>query len=282
MESQSSKDLKVNAAFTDEHTETRDGCRIAFGRMGHADAGGPRIVLVHALAMNRFFWQEVAERLIDTTAMLAIDCRGAGQSGKPVAAYTVEQFADDIADVLDHVSWQDAFIAGASMGGCVSLAFAARYPQRALGLGLIDTTAWYGPEAAKAWAERAAKAELGGMAALIDFQLARWFSDAFREAQAERVQRAVDIFLCNDVTAYAATCQMLGAYDMRAALARLTLPTRILVGEEDYATPVAMAQALHQGIKSSTLRVLTGVRHFSPLEVPDVIAAELSQLAKGR
>ena len=71
---------------------------------------------------------------------------------------------------------------------------------------------------------------------------------------------------------------MLGACNMTAALPRLTMPVRIAVGEEDYATPVAMAQALHRGIAGSTLTVIRNARHLTPLECPDRIAAELRAL----
>jgi 3-oxoadipate enol-lactonase len=58
----------------------------------------------------------------------------------------------------------------------------------------------------------------------------------------------------------------------------MTMPTAIVVGEEDYATPVAMAEAMHQAIAGSTRTALKGARHLTPLEMPDVIAAELRAL----
>ena len=75
--------------------------------------------------------------------------------------------------------------------------------------------------------------------------------------------------------AYVATCHMLGAFDLRAALPSLKTPTRILVGEEDYATPPAMAQALHAGIAGSHYTLLPKARHLTPLERPDDVAAEI-------
>jgi 3-oxoadipate enol-lactonase len=164
------------------------------------------------------------------------------------------------------------------MGGCIALAFAAAHPARTAGLGLIDTTAWYGPEAPKQWAERGARAAAEGMAALVEFQTTRWFGDAFRAQRPDIVARCVDVFLSNDVAAYVETCRMLGAADLRAALPSMTMPTAIVVGEEDYATPVAMAEAMHQGIAGSTLMVLKGARHLTPLEAPDAIARELHAL----
>ena len=216
--------------------------------------------------MDHTFWLPVIEHL--DAAVLVYDCRGHGASDKPAGPYTVELFAHDLADLLDHVGWASALVAGASMGGCISLAFAAAYPARTAALGLIDTTAWYGAEAPKQWAERADKAVETGLGSLVGFQTTRWFGDAFRANHPDVVKHCVDVFLRNDVKAYAETCKMLGSCDLRAALAGMKMPTAVVVGEEDYATPVAMAQALHRGIAGSTLTVLPGARHLTPLEQP--------------
>jgi pimeloyl-ACP methyl ester carboxylesterase len=71
---------------------------------------------------------------------------------------------------------------------------------------------------------------------------------------------------------------MLGAADLRSALPRIEVPTAIVVGEEDYATPLAMAQELHRGIRGSRLTVLKGARHLTPLECPHEVAGVLGRL----
>lgn len=233
-------------------------------------------MLIHSLAMDRNFWRPVAERM--NASVLLYDCTGHGESAKPAGPYTVEGFADDLAELLDHIGWDSALVAGASMGGCVALAFASRFPDRLSALGLVDTTAWYGPDAPRQWEERAQKALAGGLQALVDFQVTRWFSEAFRASQPQIVARCVATFLKNDVEAYAATCRMLGAADLRKALAMIRVPTAIVVGEEDYATPLAMAEALRRSIAGSTLAVLKKARHLTPLEEPAEIAAQLQRL----
>jgi 3-oxoadipate enol-lactonase len=92
------------------------------------------------------------------------------------------------------------------------------------------------------------------------------------------VDRTVATFVKTDPKAYAETCRMMGAFDLRDKLAALRMPTRIAVGEEDYATPVAMSEALHQGISGSTLNVIAGGRHLTPLECPVQIAGEIEKL----
>ena len=181
-------------------------------------------------------------------------------------------------DVVDALQWQDVVVAGASMGGCVALQFAADNPDMTRGAGLIDTTAWYGETAPADWNARAERGIKEGLGALLDFQKTRWFSDRFREEHPEVVQRCIDTFLRNDVQAFAATCRMLGAYDGRSQLGKITAPTAVVVGEEDYAATPAMARVMHEGIPQSTLTEIPAARHLTPLETPEIIADHLRRL----
>jgi 3-oxoadipate enol-lactonase len=267
--------VSENFRMTASTMKVRDGAALVYEVQGRARDTLP-VVLIHSLGMDRGFWNAVAPALTATTAVLTYDCRGHGQSDKPAGPYRVEWFADDLADLLDHVGWRAAVVAGASMGGCITLAFAAAYPARAAALGLFDTTAWY--DAPDKWEERAATAEAKGLAALIEFQTTRWFSDGFRASRRDVLDASVTVFLGNKPQAYAETCRMLGACNLTAALPRLKMPTRIVVGEEDYATPVAMSEALHRGIAGSTMTVIPNARHLTPLECPERVAAELCAL----
>lgn len=259
---------------------TRDGVRIAFRRTASRQEKVLRIVLVHSLALDASVWDEVIPELAPAAEVLAIDCRGHGRSDKAAGPYTVELFADDLADVLDHVGWREAVIAGCSMGGCVAQAFAARHETRVRGLVLIDTTAWYGADAPAEWRKRAATAKAEGLTGMAAFQTTRWFGDRFRSERPERVTAAMEVFTANDLDCYAATCAMLGDADLRAALAGFHWPVSVIVGEEDYATPVAAAQSLQAAIPGATLQVLPGARHLTPIECPDVIARAIGSLTE--
>ena len=116
------------------------------------------------------------------------------------------------------------------------------------------------------------------MRGMIDFQLTRWFSDDFRGRHPDVLKRTTDVFVANDLDCYAASCELLGVADTRAQLGTFTMPVAIVVGEEDYATPVAMARQLHEAIPQSTFSILPRARHLTPIECPDRIASELREL----
>jgi 3-oxoadipate enol-lactonase len=145
----------------------------------------PRLVLIHSLALDRSVWDGVVTQLNDEAEILTFDCRGHGKSPRTPGPYTTELFARDLAELLDHLGWDRAVVAGCSMGGNVAQTFAAQHSERVSALGLIDTTAWYGAEAAAKFKERADLARTDGLRSMIGFQLTRWFSDAFRAGHPE-------------------------------------------------------------------------------------------------
>ena len=260
------------------HFTTSDGCAIDYSLHAGRDAKAPRLALIHSLALDRTIWDGVVRELAGDVHVLTYDCRGHGKSGKPAGPYTVEQYARDLAELFDHLDWSSAAVAGCSMGGCVAQAFGGMYPARATALGLIDTTAWYGAEAPKQWRERAANVRANGLGGMVDFQVSRWFGDKFRAEHPDLVQAAANVFLANDLEAYASTCILLGDADVRPFHAGMKMPVAVIVGEEDYATPVAMARQIHESTTGSTLTILPGARHLTPIESPERIAVELRAL----
>jgi 3-oxoadipate enol-lactonase len=257
---------------------TSDNCAIAYALWPPPKPGAPRLALIHSLALDGSIWNGVAAKLAGQAEILTYDCRGHGQSDRSSGPFTTDLFASDLAELFDQVGWPAAVVAGCSMGGCVAQAFAGRNPTRVNALGLIDTTAWYGADAPKNWRERAAAARSKGLAGMVDFQVTRWFSDRFGIAHPELVKEMTRVFLANDVDCYAATCVMLGDADVRPYLPTLRMPVAVIVGEEDYATPIAMSRQLHEAIRGSTLTILPGGRHLTPVECPDQIAAQLVTL----
>jgi 3-oxoadipate enol-lactonase len=255
----------------------RDGTRIAY-RLWDGAVHLPRIAAVHSLALAGGMWEGVAQALAGRARLLAIDARGHGASGRAAGPYDTALFADDLAAAMDAVGWNAATIAGCSMGGCIAQTFAANHPARTEALVVFDTTAWYGAEAPAAWRDRAAKARAGGMQALVPFQAERWFSTGFNAAHPDVLAHWLDVFQANDLGCYEATCHMLGDADLRPLLPRIAAPTAVIVGEEDHATPPAMARALAEGIAGATLRIVPGARHLLPIERPDIAAEAIAAL----
>ncbi|MGQ4618824.1 alpha/beta fold hydrolase [Nocardia sp. R7R-8] len=245
-----------------------------WGTCHYLDEGsGPLVVLLHPLAESGEIWRTVIDELAPRFRVVAPDARGHGSSRWDGAPFTIPELADDVAALIGHIGVGPARVAGLSMGGCTAIALAIRHPDRVCRLLLADTTADYGPEKESAWADRADKAVSVPRDQQLAFQVSRWFSPAFVDRDPAEVDRVSAIFVATDSRAHAAACRAMGAYSDADRLGEVVVPTRVLVGEDDYATPPAMAQELHKGIAGAELYVLPKVRHMSLIE-----SAEARQL----
>ncbi|MCD7041857.1 3-oxoadipate enol-lactonase [Pseudomonas syringae] len=256
-----------------------DGATIAYRLHVQPDAKH-RFLLFHSLGMTAEFWEPITKKIGGQASVLAIDCRGHGASSTAPIPYSASRMAQDGLEVMNRVGWDRATIAGASMGGCIAMQFAIDHPASSLGLVLIDTTAWYGSSAPAEWKARGEKALSDGFEAMITFQQTRWFSESFLASNPKTVSTYTNIFLKNDAIAFTETCRMLGSFDAREGLAKLALPVGIVVGEHDSATPVNMARFLNSSIRGSTIKIIPGAKHLTPLETPTEVSAFLLEIAK--
>jgi 3-oxoadipate enol-lactonase len=182
--------------------------------------------------------------------------------------------ADGVAAWMTSIGTGPVTLIGMSLGGSVAQALTIRHPDLVGRLGLVDTTAWYGPGAPAAWAARASQAREKGLDSLAGFQLDRWFTDEFRQRRPEQGEALLDIFRRNRLDNYVASCTALGAMDLRDGLGKIAVPTAVVVGELDAATPPSHARALADAISGAQLTVLPACKHLSAVERPaDVIAA---------
>lgn len=239
--------------------------------------GGRAVVLLHPLALSGAFWAPLLDNL-DGCRVLAFDARGHGKSLWDREPFTIGDIAEDVAAALDELAIAGASVAGMSMGGCVAIELAARRPDLVSRLALADTTPDYGPDRVERWRERAVQAVTVPRAKQLDFQVNRWFGEDFAAANPAVVALVTDIFLATDSRVHAQACRALGEFDGSPLLSKISAPTLVTVGAEDYATPVASAEKIAAGIADAALAVTPGARHLSLLESPDAWGLVTSHL----
>lgn len=239
-------------------------------RIHRTGEGARNVLCLHPLASSGAFWDRVAATVGEAVTVFAPDARGHGASEWDGSTFTVQDMADDVAAIVNAVVDGPVGVVGKSMGGCVAQALAVRHPDLVDCLVLADTTSCYGPDRVEKWAQRANNAKTIPRSEQVEFQLERWFSDQFKAEHPEETQRIVDIFLSTDSVAHAAACTALGAFDGTNDLSRIRVPTLVIVGEYDQATPIEMAQGLAEGIPDAQLEVVRGAKHLSLLENSDV------------
>ena len=242
-----------------------------------ASQGVPPIVLMQSLGLDRTLWQPLVPRPREIATVVLVDLPGHGRSCR-ITETSIEEMAGELDRFLDDHGIDGVIAVGLSLGGCVAQAFAIRHPDRTRALALCDTTSWYGPEGPKNWADRAKQARDMGLGSLADFQLARWFTDEFRVANAEMCDELLDVFRANDLSSYGATCVAMGEFNATGELGKIAVPTTVIVGEADFATPPAHAEVIAKGIPGARLRIIEEALHLTPAEAPDAFVEELERL----
>ncbi len=261
--------------MTGERDQAKRGyVEVPAGRMSYLRAGhGQPLVLLHSLALAADMWSPVLGDFLDVFEVIAIDLRGHGQSSYNGEAFSVEDMASDVRLVLDELNLKRVHVLGLSMGGCVAVSFAATYPDYVDRLALCDTTAWYGPDAPKAWQARARTAMTRPRVMQIPFQVDRWFGERFRRINPRVVSHVADIFMQTSPEVHAKACYALGAFDNTSLLSRITAPTLAITGEDDDATPPHMGARLGSEISNGRFVVAKGLRHFAVIESANVRSA---------
>lgn len=238
---------------------------------------GPWVVFSHSLACNLDMWDEQVDALADTYRILCFDTRGHGGSSAPKGAYALEQLADDVKGLLAALHVEQPHFVGLSMGGMIGMTFALRHAGVFRSLVLCDTASRFPPEVKPVWEERIRLATGQGMEPLVEPTLTRWFTEPFRAARPDMLQRVGEMIRATPPEGYAGCCHAIPKIDLLDLLGAISCPVQIIVGEQDAGTPVAMSEAMHRAIPGSELVVIPNASHLSNLEQPDAFNAALTR-----
>lgn len=233
-------------------------------RMG----AGPPLVLLHCLGVDHRVWGPALSDLTDRLELIAYDLPGHGGSPVPDRAYTVEDLADQLAELAEHAGLGRFHLAGISLGGLIGQAFAARYPERVERLILVDTTPRYTDELRAMWAERAHTARTAGVAAMTDALLRIWFTPELLATDPPAVAYVRDCFARASGAGYALACEALAAADLSPLLGAIRAPTLVVCGDRDIPSFRDAARQMATAIPDARLAWLGPAAHASILEQP--------------
>jgi 3-oxoadipate enol-lactonase len=230
---------------------------------------GPPVVLIHALGLDHRMWERQIAAIETTCTAYTYDVRGHGISDVSAGPYTLSGFAEDLVGLFDALGLESAHLVGLSLGGTIAQQFAITWPARVRSLVLADTTSEYDQEARRLLADRADIAEAEGMAPLVESILARWFTKSFQQMKPASVEQIRSLLLETNPGGYAAACRAVLEVDLTERLVTVDVPTLVLVGSEDTATPPEMALRIQEYIPGSALEVIPGAAHLSNVANPD-------------
>ena len=247
-----------------------NGIELAYVRHGT----GTPLVLLHGYPLDHKIWDEIVPLLNKNFDLILPDLRGFGESTTVDVPYTMDDFASDIAGLLDHLGITKAAIAGHSMGGYVALAFGRLYPERISGLGLVSSQVLADPPDRKEGRYKSATdVSENGISGVVDAMTSKFTSDPnLQKFARENMEK-------QSPSAYVGALKAMAERgDSTSLLGTMQYPVVIVHGNADVLIPIERGREVREAVAHAHLAELDGVGHLPMLEAKDETAQALSQL----
>lgn len=252
-----------------------DFVRIHYALSGRE--GAPVVVLSNSLGTNFSMWDPQVPALEREFRLLRYDQRGHGQTSATPGPYTIEMLARDVLRLLDSLKFEKANFCGLSMGGLTGMWLGVQAPERFQKLTLSNTGAKIGtPEA---WNPRIETVRKSGMKTIAQGVVERWFTAEFRQASPEAAAATLRMLENTPPEGYAGCCEAIRDCDLREAISSIRIPTLVIAGAKDPATPPASGRFIAERIPGAQYVELPAA-HLSNIEAPERFTAEVVRFFK--
>jgi 3-oxoadipate enol-lactonase len=233
----------------------------------------PAIIFANSLGSDLRIWDDVAACLLPHFRVIRYDLRGHGLSEAPPPPYSAADLAHDVVSVLDALAIGEAVVCGVSVGGLIAQAVALHHSDRVRALVPCDTGAKIAT--AEAWQQRIDKVRADGVGSLAQMTMERWFSARFRQHCAPDVRGYALMLRQTSADGYMGVCAALRDTDLRADVTRIKLPTLVLCGAEDIATPPDLGRELASLIPGAQFCLIAHAAHLPCIEQPQSMAQRM-------
>ena len=241
-----------------------DGCRIFYRAEGPVDA--PAIIFSNSLGCDHLMWQPQADALKHAYRMVRYDQRGHGASDVREGPCTLEQLGGDVIGLAEHLGLKTFHFCGLSMGGITGQWLAIHHGQRIGKLILANTSPHFPPP--DMWDQRMGAIRDGGMKAISDAVLGRFFSGTMHKARPGVISDFRNVLEQTDPEGYLGCCGMLRLADVYPELVKIKTPTLVISGRHDQSTPPERGEKIAAAIKGAT-HVILDAAHISNVERAD-------------
>jgi 3-oxoadipate enol-lactonase len=249
--------------------------RVSYGEHGH----GPVRVFLHSLLTDRNAFDDVAEAI--GGRLIAVDLPGFGSSAPAPAS--IDEYSHRIAALIETMGLDDDLtLIGNGLGAFVALGTAINHGGSIGKLLLVGCGAGFPESGRTAFTNMIGAVRSGGMDAVIPIALRRIFSESYLAEHPEVAEKRASVLRRADVEAFVTACTALGTLDYTRRASSVTIPTMIMVGEDDQATPPQLAEELHGLINGSTLVRLPGVAHAPQIQDPEGFIKATQPFLEGR
>jgi 3-oxoadipate enol-lactonase len=239
----------------------------------------PALVFSNSLGTTHRMWDPQLEPFTRHFRVLRYDGRGHGQTSATPGPYSIEQLAGDVLRLLDTLKLERIYFCGLSMGGMIGMHLGAAHASRVHKIVLCNTAAKIGTP--DVWNARITAVQAGGMKAVAGAVIDRWLTAAFRATHPGETAQVLSMLEGCDPAGYAASCCAVRDADFRQKLGGIHVPTQIIAGTHDPATPPADGRALSELIPGAKYTELPAA-HLSNIEAREEFNREVLAFLKSQ
>jgi 3-oxoadipate enol-lactonase/4-carboxymuconolactone decarboxylase len=230
------------------------------------NVGRPVLIVSHSISTDHAMWEPQVEDLLPHFQILRYDTRGHGASDATPGEYSIEMLGQDVLALADRLEISHFAFCGLSLGGAIGQWIAAHAPERVTHLVLANTSPQFVPRTN--WETRMAAVAKGGMSAVVDVAMQRFFSPDTLAKHEPHVASIRSVFLGTDPVGYLGCCAALRDMNHEDILKQIKTPTLVISGERDVATPwTGHGEKLAQEIPGAKALHLAAA-HLSNIERP--------------
>jgi 3-oxoadipate enol-lactonase len=252
-----------------------DGLKVNYTSQGPDRAS--TLVFAHSLGCDSAMFDAVTMRLPQGLRVVTYDLRGHGQTEVTDPPYAMGTLVRDAEMLMDHLSLKKVVFVGVSIGGMIAQALAVKRLDLIKGLVLSNTAAKIGTR--ELWQERIDAVTGGGLDAIADGVMERWFAKDFIEDGDHAPWR--DKLTAMSPQGYVGCCAAIAGTDLITPTSSLRLPTLAIAGSEDRATPPDMVRETAELIPGSSFRLIKGAGHLPPIDRPSDFTGALLAFLSG-
>jgi (E)-2-((N-methylformamido)methylene)succinate hydrolase len=250
----------------------------------NVEGHGPPVMLIHGVGANLSSWDGIVPALAEHFTVVRLDLRGHGRSGHIGGKCTLDDFVQDVVDVLTACGITRAHIVGFSLGGLIAQGFALAHPSMVDRLVILSAVAGRTPDEQARMRERVGVLHEQGIEAISGASQERWFTPAFVARHPDLVRKRMEELCNNHRPSYLAAYTAFATSDLGDRLHAITHPTLIATGEHDAGSSPRMARFMHKQIRRSRLHILPGLRHSvlveAPMQVGTLVLGFLREVAR--
>ncbi len=238
------------------------------------DPDGAPVVFANSLGTDLRLWDKILPRLPAGLRILRYDKRGHGLSSCPTGDYQMDDLVDDAARLMQALDFRECLFVGLSIGGIIAQGLAARYPELVRAMVISNTAAKIGT--AEMWQQRIAALRAGGVEAIADNIMERWFARRFHADSPIELRGWRNMLTRTPLDGYIGCSAAIAAADFTDSTTTLTLPTLAIAGSEDGSTPPEVVRATADLIAGARYAQIDDAGHVPCIEQPEEYARLLN------